>query len=96
MPHRQSVVAQMQIHEKKVAAQRKAKRKNPKVVNAIHLAHRVAIVVTQVIRVAVIHQVAVIHHLPQVNHLYRKQKKNVKISYDETPDTLIHEWSHLT
>lgn len=69
MPRRQLVEVQMLMQEKKVAVQRKEKRKSRKIVSDIRPVHRAATVAIQVIRAVVIPQVQVNRHLHQVKFL---------------------------
>lgn len=64
-----STLISMNHHVKKVV-QRRAKRKNPKVANAIRRAHRVAIVVIRAIQAPVIRQAAAIRRHRRVNNFY--------------------------
>lgn len=77
MQHQSQVPASMLNLAKKLVARRKAKRKNLKTVNGIHLAHRVAIVVNQVIQAAEIRPAAAIQHHLQVTNcqIFLSQKR---------------------
>lgn len=71
MHRRQSVEVRMLMQEKKVAVQRKEKRKSQKIANDIHPVRRAATVAIQVIQAVVIPQVVANRHLHQVNRLNR-------------------------